>query len=143
MCLLGGTWELEGKQFRVCATHPKPHTVPLLITYLLTQHSDGWGFMVCDLAYLDLTISILIKLTKKSGVTKWQRCTDLSNACPCCLNGHIKNPPTNEGDAGFIPGSGRSPGGGNGNPFQYSCWENPTDRGVWQATVHGIPKSWT
>lgn len=88
MCLLGGSWELEGKQFRVCATHPKPHTVPLLITYLLTQHSDGWGFMVCDLAYLDLTISILIKLTKKSGVTKWQRCTDLSNACPCCLNGH-------------------------------------------------------
>ena len=56
MCLLGGSWELGGKQFRVCATHPKPHTVPLPITYLLTHHSDGWGFMVCDLPHLDLTI---------------------------------------------------------------------------------------
>ena len=88
MSLLGGSRELEGKQFRVPATRPKPHTVPLPITHPLTHHSDGWGFMVCDLAHLDLTISILIKLTKKSGVTKWQRSTDLSNACPCCLNGH-------------------------------------------------------
>ena len=43
----------------------------------------------------------------------------------------VKNPPTNEGDAGFIPGSGRSPGGGNGNPFQYSCWDNLMNRGAW------------
>ena len=42
------------------------------------------------------------------------------------------------GDKGFIPGSGRSPGGENGNPFQYSCLENPMDRGAWQATVYGI-----
>ena len=41
------------------------------------------------------------------------------------------------GDAGLIPGPGRSPGGGNGNPLQYSCLENPMDRGAWQATVHG------
>ena len=42
-----------------------------------------------------------------------------------------------------LPGSGRSPGKGNGNPFQYSCLENPMDRGAWQATVHGVTKSWT
>ena len=42
------------------------------------------------------------------------------------------------GNQGLIPGSGRSPGGENGNPFQYSCLENPMDRGVWQATVHEI-----
>ena len=53
----------------------------------------------------------------------------------------VKNPPANAGDAGSIPGSGRSPGGGNGNPLQYSCLENPRDRGAWQATVHGIAKS--
>ena len=47
------------------------------------------------------------------------------------------------GDAGLIPGSGRSPGEGNGNPLQYSCLENPIDRGAWQATVHGFTKSWT
>ena len=46
-------------------------------------------------------------------------------------------------DAGLIPGSGRSPGGGNGNPLQYSCLENPMDRGAWWATVHGVTKSWT
>ena len=45
------------------------------------------------------------------------------------------------GDPDSIPGWGRSPGEGNGNPLQYSCLENPTDRGAWQATVHG--KSWT
>ena len=55
-----------------------------------------------------------------------------------------KNPPANAGDtreAGLIPGSGRSPGGGNGNPLQYSSLENPTDRGAWQATVHGVEES--
>ena len=47
----------------------------------------------------------------------------------------------NAGDLGSIPGSGRSPGEGNGNPLQYSCLENSMDRGAWQATVHGVPKS--
>ena len=47
------------------------------------------------------------------------------------------------GDLGSIPGSGRSPGGGDGNPLQYSCLENPMGRGAWQATVHGVTKSWT
>ena len=44
-------------------------------------------------------------------------------------------------DAGSIPGLGRSPGGGHGNPLQYSCLENPLDRGVWWATVYGVAKS--
>ena len=47
------------------------------------------------------------------------------------------------GDTGSIPGSGRSPGGGNGNLLQYSCLENPMDRGAWQATVHRVSKSRT
>ena len=58
----------------------------------------------------------------------------------------VKNPPAsvgNTGDASSIPGSGRSPGGGNGNPLQYSSLENPMDRGAWQAIVHGITKSQT
>ena len=46
----------------------------------------------------------------------------------------------NEGDLGSIPGSGRSPGEGNGNPLQYSCLENPMEGGAWQATVHGVAK---
>ena len=55
----------------------------------------------------------------------------------------LKDPPTDAGDvrdAGSIPGSERSPGEGNGNPLQYSCLENPMDRGAWWATVHGVTK---
>ena len=58
----------------------------------------------------------------------------------------VKNPPTNAGDtgnAGSIPGLGRSLGEGNGNLLQYSCLENYMDRGAWQATVHGVTKSQT
>ena len=47
----------------------------------------------------------------------------------------------NAGDLGLIPGLGRSPGGGQGSPLQYSCLENPMDRGAWRATVHGVTES--
>ena len=53
----------------------------------------------------------------------------------------VKNPPSNAGDAGSIPGLGRFPGEGNGNPLQYSCLENAVDRETWWATVHGVAKS--
>ena len=53
----------------------------------------------------------------------------------------VKNMPASTGDAVSIPGSGRSPGGGNSNPLQYSCLENPMGRGAWRATVHGVAKS--
>ena len=58
----------------------------------------------------------------------------------------IKNPPANAGDArnmGLIPGFGRSSGGSQSNPLQYFCLGNPTDRGAWWATVHGVAKSRT
>ena len=55
----------------------------------------------------------------------------------------VKNPPANAGEAGSIPGSGRSPGEGNDNPLQSSCLGNPVDRGAWWATVHGVAKNWT
>jgi len=58
----------------------------------------------------------------------------------------VKNLPANAGDirdAGSIPGSGRSPGIGHGNPLRYSCLENPVDRGAWWATGHRLTESWT
>ena len=58
----------------------------------------------------------------------------------------VKNLPANAGDTrdvGSIPGLGRSPGEGNGNPLQYSCLENSMDRGAWQTTVHGVTKNQT
>ena len=58
----------------------------------------------------------------------------------------VKNPPANAGDikdAGLIPGLGRCPGGGHGNPLLYSCLENSMDRGAWGPIVHGVAQSWT
>ena len=58
----------------------------------------------------------------------------------------VKNPLAHTGDVrdmGSIPGSGGSPGVGNGNPLQYSCLEDPMDRGAWWAAVHRVTKSWT
>ena len=58
----------------------------------------------------------------------------------------VKNPPANAGDVrdlGSIPGSGRSSGGGNGNPLQGSYLENSMDRGAWEAAVHKVAKRWT
>ena len=52
----------------------------------------------------------------------------------------VKNLPANAEDVGSVPGSGRSPGEGNGNPLKYSCLGNPMDRGAWWATVHGVAK---
>ena len=58
----------------------------------------------------------------------------------------VKNPPANAGDVrdlDLIPGSGRAPGEGNGNPLQYFCLKNPMDRRAWRTTVHGVTKSQT
>ena len=58
----------------------------------------------------------------------------------------VKNSPANAADLrdmDSILGSGRCPEGGHGNPLQYSCLENPMDRGAWQAIVHGVTRSWT
>ena len=65
----------------------------------------------------------------------------LKNGAPGGSDG--KESACSAGDSGSISVSGRSPGDGNGNPLHYSCLENPMDRGAWQATVHGVAKSWT
>ena len=63
--------------------------------------------------------------------------------CEDFLGGsEIKNPPANAGDMGSVPGLERSSGEGNGNPLQYFCLKNSTDRGAWWAPVHGVKKSW-
>ena len=64
--------------------------------------------------------------------------TDVSRALSRDLV--VKNPPAIAGDAGSVPGLGQSPGGGRGNPLQYSCLEDPMDRGAWWATVHRVEK---
>ena len=81
------------------------------------------------------------KNTKERYSQTWQLMLWLANtyiidwSFPC--DSIVRNPPANEGGEGSIPGSGRSPEEGNGNPLQYSCLGNPMDRGAWWATVHG------
>ena len=62
---------------------------------------------------------------------------------PCRLSSKEWACHAHAGDVGLIPELGRSPGGGHGNPLQYSCLGNPMDRGAWWATVHGVTKIWT
>ena len=85
---------------------------------------------------------------RDTRVLQWEREIGLNSrkSQPSQVLLVIKNPPDNEGDirdAGSIPQSERSPGGGHGNPFQYSLLENYMERGVWWPTIHGVAKSQT
>ena len=87
-------------------------------------------------------LSILMKLTQaaeKASIVL----TQLGKFTLFPGGSEFKASACNAGDLGSIPGSGRSPGKGNGNPPKYSCLENPMDGGAWWATVHGVAKSWT
>ena len=81
------------------------------------------------------------KLYKRVFESIFSTCVKSQEGFPGALDS--KESAYNAGDPGSIPESGRCPGEGNGNPLQYSCLENPMDRGTWQATVHGTEKSWT
>ena len=83
-----------------------------------------------------------------SGHLRYSSCISVSQMPTSCILGFpggsvVKNPLANVGDIGSVPGLGRFPGEGNGNPLQYSCLGNPMDRGTWWAAVHGITKSRT
>ena len=93
-----------------------------------------------------------------SRARRWKRCSfnpwvgkipwrrgRLSTPVSLGLSGGLdaKDSACNSGDLGSIPELGRPPGEGHDNPLQHSCLENPMDRGAWQATVHGVTKSWT
>ena len=75
------------------------------------------------------------------GDWDWYIHTTMKQGFPGGSDG--KESACNAGDMGLIPGLGRSPGEGHGNPLPYSCLVNPMDRGAWRATVHGVANSWT
>ena len=81
-----------------------------------------------------------MKWMVKGYKTDWGK-EKILRSFPGCSAG--KESACNSGDPGLVPGLGRSPGKENNNPLQYSCLENPVDRGVWQATAHGVTKSRT
>ena len=98
----------------------------------------------------------MVNIRKTKENNYWQECGEKGTLgyCWCKLVRHCgkqdfpgsssgKESACNVGNLGSVPGLGRSPGGGNGNPLQYSCLENLMDRGALQATVHGVTSSWT
>ena len=101
------------------------------------------SFSYCSsLLYRNITIFLcceLILLKPLFWASLWK--TKATSVWGFPRRSPVKNPPANAGDKGSIPGLGRSPRIENGNPFQYSCLENPMDKGVWQVIVHTVPKS--
>ena len=96
----------------------------------LTSRSHLWRYAVTEVRISDV----------------WENLWKVGIIGPSLVVQVVQNPPANAEDvrdAGLIPGLGRSPGGGHGNPLRYSCLENPMDRGARQVTVHGAAKSWT
>ena len=84
--------------------------------------------------------------TVQRGPKEWDMTEQLTRLRASQMALVVKNLPANAGDVkevGSIPGLGRTPGGGRGNPLRYFCLENPMDRGAWQATVHRVAKSQT
>ena len=83
---------------------------------------------------------------KEGGGIHWEIEINTHMHCASQVALGVKNLPASTGDVievGSVPGFGRSPGGGHGDPLQYSCLENPTDKGAWWAAVHRVTKSWT
>ena len=96
--------------------------------------------LCCSLEHSCLTLcdpsTVACHAPLSRGFSRPEYCSGLSFPFP-----GEKRLAYNAGALGSVPGSGRSPGEGNGNPLQHSCLENPTDRGAWWATVHGVAKS--
>ena len=96
-------------------------------------------------AHLILYLNIFVVSSGKSCLTLTERIFERIQTVPWGFPGSLdsKESACNAQDPGSIPGSGRSTAGGNSNPLQYSCLQNPMDRGAWWATVHGVAKSQT
>ena len=110
----------------------------------LPWQTVGWRRLSCRLAVLCSEFEG--ERNNNQGVAKQRGLkSSIYKVCTHFFPGgsEVKASASNVGDQGSIPGSGRSPGEGNGNPLQHSCLENPMDRGAWWATVHGVPKSRT
>ena len=115
------------------------------------NRGEGLGFFCCLMSYLTLCPKIPFRDTPTSRNSVLDPhgiflCSFLLGPPSLQVTpggSEVKVSACNAGDLGSIPGSGRSPGEGNGNPLQYSCLENPTDGGAWWPTVYGVAKSGT
>ena len=121
-------------ELRISACFSRLSLQPSLSRWLIEQTEDLQVFYYSK--YKDFAIKL-----QKLSISSFTNILFCVSVFPWWLSG--KESFCNAGDSGLIPGTGRSPGEGNGNPLQYSCLENPMDRGAWWATVHGVAKSRT
>ena len=112
------------------AGHRDSSRTPLSFSPLLL------GYQLCSTANSLLAFGLINALDQSGHLTYNNDVEILPRGC------RVKESACQAGDMSSIPGLRRSPGGGNGSPLQCSCLENPTDRGAWWATVHGVTKSW-
>ena len=110
----------------------------------LVQGNQENSVLIPELWPIEEWCSIVSVMWYSLGYEIFKESSQLKDASCLFPDGSSgKESTCNAEDPGLNPGLGRFPEGGNGNPFQYSCLENPMDRGAWQATVHGVTKSWT
>ena len=121
------------------------YQAPLSIGFSRQEYWSGVGWCLqsiyCSLAYLPVTVDVTL-MQSPLGEHRAVSTGFVGDTHAALV---VKNPPPSAGDTrdmGSIPGLGRPPGGGHGNPLQYSCPENPTDRGARRATVHRVAKNW-
>ena len=112
------------KSFHSCYRSDKDADKLIILSFTLLKSSLPWEAVLATAKIRSLCDIQMLPLTDE-GFTS---------------GSVVNNLPANAGDMGSIPGSGRSPGEGNGKPLQYSSLENPMDRGDWQAIVHGVTK---
>ena len=112
-------------------------------------NTECWGLISVETGFCDVPLLIFVLVGSRVTGRSPLNLNDLAlNLCKIWFGGfpgalYGKESACNAGELSLIPGSGRFPGVGNGNPLQYSCLENSMDRGAWQATVYRIAKRWT
>ena len=112
-------------------------------TYQCRRVRHDWSDLACTYSVSTDSMNCRSKILKINSKSSEKQNLDFSHYIVALV---VKNPPAHAGDirdVGLIPGSGRSPGEGHGNPLKYSCLENPMDRGAWWATVHRVTQSQT
>ena len=155
------------KGFRTSVEWAASHDAISIVTYFSQHISQECHHLYIRNNPCHLELLWCFHILGENFISNWLNCSPLSlragsNSYYCCLEYFslwffrkhnasqvalvVKNPPANAGntrDAGLIPGLGRAPGVGNGNPIQYSCLEHSMNRGAWWTTVHGVEKSQT